>query len=104
MVGFRLARDLGEVVIAERILPGEAEITGNVHLKVLLSNGAVCAAQPGGMIVPRIAGRRVGCVREASHPTRTRKGTEVVIEGMVLLDAEYDIFHRVMWLHIHLSR
>src|SRR3989442_8798387 len=84
MVGYRLAGDLGEIVIAESKLARVGKVGGNIRLGVLLVDGAGGTVQPRLVVVGRVEGRRVGRTGQLRVSIRAWESSEVIVKSVVL--------------------
>jgi hypothetical protein len=84
VIRFRLAGDLGEIVVAEGEVLRECPIGGNILLPILKMHGTLSPIQPR-LVVMRGIVNQVLSVRQL-HAIRTGEGAKVVVEGMVLFD------------------
>src|SRR3989441_2049483 len=85
MVGYRLAGDLGEIVIAESKLPRVGKVGGNIRLGVLLVDGAGGTVQPRLVVVGWVEGRRVGRTGQLRVSICAWESSEVIVKSVVLL-------------------
>ena len=95
-------RNIREIVVAESELAGIGEVGRNVRFKKLLTDGSGGAPQPTLMSVVRIALGRIGRMRH-NGTVRAGKGSEVVVEGMILFKEDDDVADRALWWHLRLT-
>src|ERR1700688_2282309 len=99
MVRRRWTRDIREVVIAERELPRVRKVRRDIRLRVLLANRLLGAREPSLMIVRRRDGWRIARVGQGRISVRAGKPSEIVIEGVILLEDDDHVFYGSLGSH-----
>src|SRR5215471_4851406 len=95
MVGLGLRRHLCEVVVAQRVLLRVGKVGRNVRFSILLFHRLFGSIQPCRMIMGRIAARwRILGARQY-HAIRSREGSKIIIERMVLFHDDHHVFDRI---------
>lgn len=102
MIGRGRTSNVGEIVVAEGELAGIREVGRDVRFKKLLTDGSGGATQPTLMSVVRVALGRIGRMRH-NGTVRAGKGSEVVVEGMILFKEDDDVADRALWWHLRLT-
>src|SRR5665811_1930729 len=99
MVGFRLAGYFCEVVVTQRELFREREITGDVLFAVLQFHGVRSPLKPCLVIVGWIAacGRVLRGRKYRSVYAGVR--AKVIVKAMVFFDDDDDMLNWIVWLH-----
>src|SRR6267143_2547665 len=92
MIACRGPGDIREVVVAESELSCIGEVGGYVSLDELLTDARLVPCQPSTVTVVRVARWRI---RRPGHlgPVDAWKGSEIVVERVILLDDDYDMFN-----------
>ena len=91
VIGRRRSGDFGKVIVAQRILPREREISRNVIFGVLYSVPLLVGALfPRLVPVVWVVSRRI-LRRLKLDAVRTRESPEIVIEGVIFLHNNYHV-------------
>ena len=98
MIGSGRARNIGEIVVTQGELTGISKVRRNVRFQKLLTHGPGTAIQPTfvsmvGVVRWRIWRMRHSCAVDAW------KGSEVVIEGVILLEKDHHVANRTLGWH-----
>src|SRR5262245_4196571 len=87
------SRNVREIVVAKRELPGVREICGDVLLHELRLYSGGLASQPRGMLVIGVVRRRIGRARIRCS-VGSWESAEIVVKAMVLFDDEHHVLDR----------